>query len=68
VDSGPGDKGKSVGRALAGYHGEERVWLAQVAGSAGGLDGWSAGRPPSGRSEAQLVRGKPGPLLQHGES
>lgn len=31
----------------------------------GGDCGWSAGKPPGGRLEAQLIRGRPAPLLQH---
>ena len=67
-----GRREKGRRRALAGYCGEERVWLAQAAGSAGGLHGlaggcgWSTGRPPGRRLDAQLIRGRPAPLLQHG--
>ena len=56
-------------RAPAGPHWDERVL--------GLLGGWfglvetvaeNGGRPPGGRLEAQLIRGRPAPLLQRGVS
>jgi hypothetical protein len=44
------------GRALAVYHRDERIWLAQAASSVGGL-GWLVavtGRPSGGRLEVAL--------------
>jgi hypothetical protein len=56
---------------VAGYCRVEEVWLAQAAGSGAGLagsHGWREGRPPGGRLDTQLFRGKPTPLFQHGSS
>ena len=50
MDSGSGAEEEGMGRALAGYLRDERVWLAQLLallGLAGGC-GWSTGRPPGG--------------------
>jgi hypothetical protein len=55
------------GRALAGYRGDERVWLGKADSSVGCLSwlaaGWSTKRPPGRRLDAQLLRAKPAPLL-----
>ena len=52
-DSGPGPEGKRAGRrVLAGYQGEERVWLVQVACLMGSLGWW---RPWLERREASWL-------------